>query len=440
MTGPTSRSEEIGARRILGLAIPALGALAADPLLSLVDTAFVGRIGPVSLAALGVDTAIFGFAFALFNFLAYATTPMVAQARGRGALVESGRVVRRAIVLAWIVGIGAAVVLGGGAELWVRVMQAGPDVVDPAVEYLRIRAFAMPALLLITAGHGAYRGLQDTTTPLVVTLAVNGLNAALDPLLIFGADLDLAGAAVATVVAQWIGAVAFLVLLRRRSRAEGWASDRVAFAELRPFLRVGSVLVLRTLMLVLALTAATAAAARIGTVEVAAHQVVSQLWFLLAMSIDALAIAAQALVADLAGRGEDAAARGLSDRLLRWGLWAGIGLGLLLFGGRAVLGRVFTDDGAVLDAISGVLPVAAVMQPVAALVFVADGIYLAVLALRLLAWSTGAGLAAALVVLGLTLANGWGLGGVWWAVTAMVVARAIVLGRAYVSGASVSRA
>jgi putative MATE family efflux protein len=440
VTGPTSPSEEIPARRILGLAIPALGALAADPLLSLVDTAFVGRIGPVALAALGVDTAIFGFAFALFNFLAYATTPMVAQARGRGAVVESGRVVRRAVVLAWSVGIGAAVVLGGGAELLVRVMQAGPEVVDPAVEYLRIRALAMPALLLITAGHGAYRGFQDTTTPLVVTLAVNGLNAALDPILIFGAGLDLAGAAVATVVAQWIGAVAFLVLLRRRARAEGWSSDRVALSELRPFLRVGSVLVLRTLMLVLALTAATATAARIGTVEVAAHQVVSQLWFLLAMSIDAIAIAAQALVADLSGRDEDVAARRLSDRLLRWGLGAGIGLGLLLFAGRDALGRIFTDDGAVLEAISGVLPVAAAMQPVAALVFVADGIYLAVLALRLLAWSTGAGLVAALGVLGLTLAGDWGLAGVWWAVTAMVAARAVVLGRAYLSGESVSRA
>jgi MATE family multidrug resistance protein len=427
-------------RRILALALPALGALAADPVLSLVDTAFVGRIGPVELAALGVDTAIFSFAFAMFNFLAYATTPMVASARGRGAIAESGRVVQRALVIAVGVGIAAAAVLGLAASLFVRVMQAGPEVLDPAVSYLRIRALAMPALLIITAGHGAYRGFQDTRTPLYVTLAVNGLNGVLDPLLIFGAGMGLEGAAIATVFAQWIGALWFLWLLRRKARREAWPAERVRLSELRPFLAVGSVLILRTVMIVGSLTAATATAARIGTIQVAAHQVVSQLWFLLAMTVDAVAIAAQALVADLAGRGDERGARSLSNLLLWWGLWLGVGLGAVLFLARGALGAVFTDDAAVLAAIEAVVPIAAAMQPVAAVVFVFDGIFLAVLAIRLLALSTGAGLAAALAVLGATLAGGWGLDGVWWAITAMVLARGAVLAVAYRSGTTLSRA
>jgi putative MATE family efflux protein len=423
----------VSARAILALAIPALGTLAADPVLSLVDTAFVGRLGAVPLAALGIDTALFAFAFAVFNFLAYATTPMVAQARGRGDVAGSGVIVRRAMVLAVGIGVLATAVLAFLAEPLVRLMQAAPEVVDPAVSYLRIRAFAVTALLVITAANGAYRGFKDTKTPLYVTLAVNGFNILLDWWFIFGLGLGLEGAALATVAAQWIGAGVFVLLLRRVARREKWPVERVRFAELLPFLSVGGVLVLRTLMLVLALTLAAATAARIGTIEVAAHQVVAQLWFLLAMIVDALAISAQALVAELAGREDRAGARSLSDRLLRWGVAAGMLLGVVVAGLGHLLAPIFTPDPTVQAAIRSVLLVAAVMQPIAAWVFVADGIYLALLRIRLLALSTAAGLAAVVVVLGFTLAGGWGLLGVWWAITAMIAGRALVLGWAHYS-------
>lgn len=433
-----TRVEVPSPARILALALPALGALAADPVVSLVDTFFVGRLGPVALAALGIDTALFGFAFAIFNFLAYATTPMVSSARGRGDIAESGRVVTRAITVAWGLGILSTMVFVLGARPLVELMQAAPDVIDPASSYLRIRAFAIPALLLITAGHGAYRGFQDTRTPLMIALAVSAINAVMDPLLIFGLGMGIEGAAVATVAAQWLGAGAFLALLRQKAHREAWPSDRTTLGELRPFLSVGGVLIIRTVLLVSALTVATATAARIGTIEVAAHQIVSQVWFLLAMMVDALAIAAQALVADLVGRGAHRTARLLSDRLLRWGLATGVGLGLCLLAVRPWLGGWFADDQAVIDAVRLVLPIAAGMQPLAALVFVADGIFLAVLATRLLAVSTAAGLALTIAVAALTLIAGWGLPGVWWAITAMVAARGLVLGWAYRSKASIS--
>jgi len=427
-------------RRIFALAWPALGALAADPLLSLVDTAFVGRLGTEALAALGIDTALFAFAFAVFNFLAYATTPMVAQARGRGDLVESGRVVVRGLALALGIGIVAGTVLMAAGRPLVLMMRASPEVVAPAVSYLTVRALAVPALLVITLGHGAFRGFGDTRTPLLVTLAANGLNAVLDPLLMFGAGLGLTGAAWATVIAQMVGAGSFLVLLKKRARAEGWVTHRPGLAELVPFLRIGSILVLRTLLLVAALTAATAAASQIGTEAVAAHQIVQQVWFLLAMIVDALAIAAQTMVAERIGQGDRAGARAIADRLLGWGAVAGLVLGVLLAASGRFLGPVFGAEPPVAAAIETVVPVAAVMQPVAALVFVADGVFLAVLAVRLLVASTFAGFLAAIAVIAATLGLGWGLVGIWWAVAAMIVARGVVLGVAYRSGFTASSA
>jgi len=433
-----SQLEVPGARRVLALALPALGALAADPLLSLIDTAFVGRLGAVPLAALGVDTALFGFAFAIFNFLAYATTPMVATARGRRDVTESGQVVRRALVIAWGIGVASAAFFFLAAHPLIGLMQAAPEVVDPAMGYLRVRAIAIPALLLITVGHGAYRGFQDTRTPLYVSLAVNVLNAVLDPILIFTLGFGIEGAALATVIAQWIGALVFLRLLSRKAKTEQWPTGRVRLWELRAFAAVGGMLTVRTVLLVATLTAATATAARVGTIEVAAHQIVSQVWFLLAMTVDALAIAAQAMVADLVGRDRHAAARTLSNRLLWWGLLVGVVLGAILAASTPWLGGWFSDDPTVIQATRSVIPIAAGMQPLAALVFVLDGVFLAVLATRRLAGSTAAGFVVAAGIFVATLWQGWGLNGVWWGITAMVIARGAVLGWAYRSMASSS--
>jgi MATE family multidrug resistance protein len=189
-------------REILGLAIPALGALAIDPLLTLADTAFVARLGTVPLAALGVDTAILGFAFFAFNFLAYVVTPLVARALGAGRIEEARRWVGDALLLAVALGVVVSIVVELSAPLLVDLMGAGPEVADPAISYLRIRALATPAVLVVTAGHGAFRGHKDTRTPLKVALGVNLINLVLDPILIFSAGWGLEGAAVATVVAQ----------------------------------------------------------------------------------------------------------------------------------------------------------------------------------------------------------------------------------------------
>lgn len=395
-------------------------------MLSLVDTAFVGRLGRVELAALGVDTALFTMAFAVCNFLAFVTTPMVSQSLGRGDRAGAGRVVSQAMVTAIGLGIVGVVVFWTASGALVGLMQASAEVTAPAVEYLRIRALAFPAALLNLVSHGIYRGYQDTRTPMWVSVGVNAFNAALDPVLIFGLGWGLAGAGWATVTAQWLGVGCFFWLLSRRASAEGWSARGTRWGELLRFWGMGAVLALRTLFLVLTLTLSVAAAARVGTVEVAAHQIMVGVWALCSFTLDSLAIAGQALVGEQTGREDVDGAHQITRRLLGWGVVMGVVIAGVLLAAAPWLGGVFTDDRAVADAVRGVVPQAAVMQPLGALVFVADGIFMAVLAVRLLAASTGAGLVAAAVVLWFSDAVGWGLSGVWWAILAMIVARSCV--------------
>lgn len=418
-------------RRVLALAVPALGALAADPLLSLVDTAFVARLGTVALGALGVDTAIFSFAFFAFNFLAYATTPMVARRIAASDRLGAGRVIVQAMSLAALLGLLSATVLIVGAEWFVRAMQAGPELVDPAVSYLRIRALAAPAMLIVTAGHGAYRGLQDTRTPLGITLVVNLINLVLDPILIFGVGWGIEGAAIATVTAQIVGAAWFAALLFRMGRRQGWSFARPSLSELAPILGTGGILTVRTFFIVATLTAASAVAASLSPATVAAHQVVAQTWLLLALVVDSLSIAAQAMVADEIGRGDRAAARAISRRLIGWGLVAGLFLLVVLLAGRGLLASVFATEPAVREMIIAAVVVAALMQPVSSVVFVLDGIYMGLLQVRYLGYSTAVGALAAAPLLWAASSGRWGLTGVWWAIVALVTGRLIVLSAAY---------
>ncbi|MEF8816137.1 MAG: MATE family efflux transporter [Salinibacter sp.] len=423
-------------REILDLAVPALAGLAAGPLVSLVDTAFVGQLGRVPLGALGVNTSIFSMTFVVFNFLAYGTTPRVGKAVGNDDRKEAGRVVVRALVLA----VGAGIVALGALQALARpilmLMGAGDELMAPALSYLRIRALAGPAVLLITASHGAFRGYQDTRTPMVVTLGFNVVNGGLDPLFIFVFDWGLVGAAAATAIGQWVGALTFLYLLLQARRDElgielRWPDPHT----LVPFLKVGRDLFLRTASLVGTMTLATAMAARVGVTAVAAHQVAAQLWTFLALLVDALAVAAQALVSKHLGADDRETAWEVSHRLVQWGLAVGVGLGLGFWALRPVLPGFFTDDPETVQALLDVYFFVVVLQPLNGLVFVGDGLYMGAEAFPYLAKAMiGTALAAAVVLL-LVNPMGWGLVGVWWGITTLMVGRLVTLAGPYVHGA-----
>ncbi len=431
-TPPSAATSRGFDREIFGLALPALGALAADPLVSIVDTVFVGRLGVLPLAALGVNTSIFSMAFVLFNFLAYGTTPMVARAVGSGDRDAAGRVVQQALTLAILAGTAAVVLLQAFAVPIVSAMGAHGELRDSALSYLRIRAFAGPAVLLVTAGHGAFRGYLDTRTPLIVTIGLNLVNLVLDPLFIFGFGWGLEGAALATLIAQWVGALWFVeLLLRRRRESLGIRLGLPGMRELLPFLKVGGELLVRTFALIGTLTLATAVATRVGTGAVAAHQVGSQLWLLLALVVDSLAVAAQAMVAKYRGTGDSGLSRVASNRLLAWGLVTGVGLALLFWALESLLPRIFTDDPRVLANVHRIYPFIVAMQPLNALVFVWDGIFLGLEEFRFVAVQMLlSGLAACMVLL-LVIPAGWGLVGVWWGIVTLMAVRAVTLGWRY---------
>ncbi len=409
-------------REILRLAAPALGALAADPLVSLVDTAWVGRIDAQALAALGVAAAIFGIILFLFNFLAYGSTPLVAEAFGRSDFGEAARLGSTAFRLAAGVGIVVGLALAAGAPAAVGAVGARGDVADAAVRYLRIRALAAPGMLLIVAGHGVFRGFQDTKTPLGVTIGFNLVNLVLDPLLIFGFGWGIAGAAWATVVAQGLGAAAFMVVARRRLPVAG-----PSWAAARRLLGVGQALVLRTAALLATYTLATAVATRMGEVTVAAHQVASQLWVFLALAVDAVAIAGQALVARYLGSGEPGEARRAMVRLLWWGAAGGLILAAVMAILSPVLPSLFSSDAEVRRAVALVYPFVVLLQPLSAVVYVWDGVVMGAADFGFLVVAMVISTVAACVIIVAALPAGWGLQGVWWGVTALIAMRAVTM-------------
>ncbi|WP_456410890.1 MATE family efflux transporter [Oceanithermus sp.] len=413
-------------REIVRLALPALGALAIEPLVSMTDTAFVGRLGAEPLAALGITTALLGLFFVVFNFLAYATTPRVARslgAEGRTAAMEQAG---HALWLALLLGLAATAVLELLAPWLVRLMGAEGSVYPLALGYLRLRALAGLAILWLMAAHGIYRGLQDTRTPFWVTFWVNAANVLLDYLFIFPLGMGLMGAALASVLAQSAGAVWFYLSLRRLGAVRPWPGP----APLLPFLKVGGEMLVRTLSLVGAITLAAAVAARVGTVAVAAHQVVWQIWLFVAMSVDALAIAAQALVARY--RGEDPVrARRVADRLLAWGLVVGVLIAVLLALGSPWIPRVFTNDAEVLAAVGAVWALLWAPQPLNALVFVWDGIFMAAERFRFLAAAMLLAAGAGALEMLLVVPQGWGLAGVWWGMILINAVRAATLAWGY---------
>lgn len=424
-------------RTILSLALPALATLASDPLVSLVDTAFVGRLGAAPLAALGVNTALFALVFMVFNFLAYGTTPLVSRARGRGDEQAAHQVVVHAFFVALVAGAAALVAMQVLARPLLGLMGTAPELMPDALAYLRVRAWAGPALLIITAGNGAYRGYLDTKTPLKFALLFNLINLFLDPLFIFTFGWGLVGAAYATLVAQWLGAAAFVLGLLFGPAQVPLPRAWPRLTDISPFLRIGGDMLLRTGSLVGTMTLATAVAARVGVVEVAAHQVAAQLWAFLSLTVDSVAVAAQALVATAVGRESGPSAREVANRLLLWGLLLGVAQALVFLLAKPLLIGLFTTDSRVIAALEQIYPFVVWVQPLNSVVFVLDGIFMGAEQFRFLARAMLIAAAGAAALLLLVVPLGWGLVGVWWGMTALMALRGATLLHRYLTARGV---
>ncbi len=412
-------------RAIAALAIPALGTLAIDPLISIVDTMWVSRLGTVSLAALAVASAIFAAVFAVFSFVHVTITPLIAGEVGRGSPERAGGITRGAIIISVVLGIILAIIVGSLANQIVGAFGASGEVLSQSVAYLEIRVLALPAMLVVMVGHGVYRGHQDTRTPLYVALAMNLVNLVLNPLLIFTAGLGIVGAAWATVIAQFLAAVVFIFLIFKRERLR-FGLDRAVVGirdlGIARILIDGWPMMLRSVALLFALTATTFAATRIGVAQVAAHQIALQTWLFMSFVLDSFAVAAMALIGLDLGTRNRAAARDVANRLLALGFLTGIGLAVGLILLLPYLPVIFSAEPAVAEDLSRIIWFVVVLQPVTALVYVWDGVGIGARAFRFMA--TSMVVATALTALFL-VAFGDSLVGVWAALAVLTFTRLV---------------
>ncbi|MFF4050230.1 MATE family efflux transporter [Streptomyces chartreusis] len=428
-------------REIVALAVPAFGALVAEPLFVMADSAIVGHLGTAQLAGLGVASALLMTAVSVFVFLAYATTAAVARRVGSGDLQAAIRQGMDGIWLAILLGVAVIAVVLPTAPFLVELFGASDTAAPYATIYLRISALGIPAMLVVLAATGVLRGLQDTRTPLYVAVAGFVANAVLNVGLVYGADLGIAGSAWGTVIAQFGMAAIYLVVVVRGARKHG-ASLRPDAAGIRASAQAGVPLLVRTLSLRAILMIATAVAARLGDADIAAHQIILSLWSLLAFALDAIAIAGQAIIGRYLGAGDAEGARAACRRMVEWGIAAGVVLGLLVVISRPLFLPLFTSDSVVKDAALPALLVVALSQPICGVVFVLDGVLMGAGDGPYLAWAMVLTLAVFTPVALLVPVLGGGLTAIWAAMTLMMAVRMLTLwlrarsGRWIVTGAT----
>ena len=360
-------------RDILRLAVPALGALVAEPMFLIVDAALVGHLGVVPLAGLGIAGAVLQTIVGLMVFLAYATTPAVARRFGAG---EFSSAVRAGIDGLWLaLGLGAVLALVGSLATpgIVSLFGASAEVTEQAEIYLGISMWGLPAMLIVFAATGLLRGMQDTVTPLWIAGLGFAANALLNWLFIYGLGWGIAGSAAGTVVAQWGMVAAYAVMVGRLARRHA-ASVLPQREGVRGSARSGGWLFLRTVSLRAALLATVAVATMLGTDELAGWQIAFTLFSTAAFALDALAIAAQALIGKGLGAGDEAGVRRVLRRTVAWGAWFGVIVGVLVAATSGVMGLVFTGDASVAALVQPALLVLAIAQPVCGVVFVLDGV------------------------------------------------------------------
>ncbi|WSY16323.1 MATE family efflux transporter [Embleya sp. NBC_00896] len=413
---------------MLRLAVPAFFALVAEPLFVLVDSAIVGRLGTPQLAGLGVAGAMLTTLVNLCVFLAYATTAAVARLLGAGDLRAA---IRQGMDGVWLAALLGVLLLGVGlvGAPWIVAAFGASDSATPhAVTYLRIGSLGIPAMLVVLAATGVLRGLQNTRTPLVVAVLGFGVNLVLNVVFVYGLHWGIAGSAWGTVIAQTGMALAYLVTVVRGARTHG-ASLRPDLVGIRASASAGVPLFVRTVSLRAILVVATVAATRMGDVSIATHQVAWQVWTFLAFAMDALAIAAQAIVGRALGAGDAAGARAATRRMLVWGVWTGGLFAVLVIVARPLYIPLFTSDAAVRDLLAATLIAVAVLQPLAGAVFVLDGVLIGAGDGRYLALTMPIVLAVFCAVLGTVLALGGGLIALWWwAIGTFMLTRVILLG------------
>ncbi|MFF0632171.1 MATE family efflux transporter [Nocardia sp. NPDC004151] len=423
-----------GPRRILGIAVPTLGVLVAEPIYLLFDMAVVGRLGALALAGLAVGGLILAQVSSQLTFLSYGTTARAARRHGAGD--EPGAVVE-GVQASWIAvaaGLAIVLVVQVFAGPITRAIAGGSDIADAAESWVRIALFGVPLILLSMAGNGWMRGVQQTRRPLMYVVAGLMVSGVLCPTLVHGLlgapRLGLEGSAVANLAGQAVSGALFV-------RALWQAHVPIAphLEIMKAQLVLGRDLIVRSLAFQASFVSAAAVASRFGAASVAAHQLVLQLWNFIALTLDSLAIAAQTLVGAALGAGNARGAQGLARRVTAWSTVFATVLAMFFAAGYSLIPRLFTDDPAVLDRTNVVWWFFVAIIPIGGVVFALDGVLLGAGDAAFLRNATlGSALLGFLPMIWLSLEFDWGIGGIWTGLVAFLVLRLITVSWRALSG------
>lgn len=413
-------------RAIGRLAIPALGTLVAEPLYVLADTAIVGHLGTSELAGLALASTVLLTLHALLIFLAYGTTGAIARMIGAGRTGAAAHRSIQALWLAVLLGLGVLLLLSIVGDAALRLLGGEGDALVAGSRYLSISLFGFPFMLVLLAASGSFHGRQNTRLPLTIAISGALLNLVVELILVPGLGYGVGASALSTVMAQMLTGTVGAVMVVRWARSEG-AEIGPDWAEMSQILRAGSALVVRTAALRGSFTLSVAVAAYLGITEVAAHQISLQLWSLLALALDSVAIAGQALTGRFLGESDAVRARAAARRMIEIDIAVGALLGLVLIVARGPIASIFSNDEAVVALTSFLLLHVGLQQPLAGLVFALDGILigagdLAYMARSMILSAMLFGLLAAVVVWA-----GLGMGWLWAALVAFMAARAATL-------------
>jgi MATE family multidrug resistance protein len=416
---PSTQSSQ--SREILELAIPAMLAIASEPILNLADTAMLGRLGVAPLAARAIASALIGGIYWIFTFLIFGTTTLVGRHRGANDPKACGEIYLHAILIAVLGGITVSFLFFLLAPHLYAAMGAKDAVLITGTSYFRVRIAGTPFTFLWFASVGFLRGIQNTRTPMLIALFVNGLNIALDYALIYGEfgfpSMGLLGAAIASVACQALGAGLSLWILFFSSYASEYGLTRWRFqpSRLRSLAFIGRDLAVRTGALRFSLIFATATASRMGVVFLSSHEIAFQLWIFCSDSVDGLAVAGQALVAKYLGANRAGKALQLGKTLILWGCSTGLVFGFGYFFFKGPLIHLFTKSPDVIQSLSiEIFPLLVLFQPLNGIVFVLDGVLIGAHDTRFLMWAMLIGSFIIYIPISwLSLQFGFGLFGVW---------------------------
>jgi putative MATE family efflux protein len=413
-------------RRILAIAVPALGSLLVEPIYVLTDTAVVGRLGTAELGGLAVASTVLNTLVWVFNFLSYGTTVRVAVRRGRGDLEGAASDALQALWLALGLGLATALGIWLGARWLAGLVGDDAQVVAHGVTYLRIAVVGIPFQLLTVACIGYLYGLPDTRRPFLVLATSISVNLVVELVLVFGLDQGIAGSAWGTVLAQVLSAVLLLAIVVPRLRADGLRHLRVVPRVMWEVVKVGGHLVQRTGFLLATLAVATAVASHVGRATLGGHQIAAQLFIFLAIGVDMFKVAGQSLVGHALGAGRPAEARDVVDHLYRWAGRAGLLLTVVTLAAAPLLPYGFSDDPAVRHEATIALVLLAALQLPGAVTFVLDGVLMGANDFRDLRWQTTIAFAAcAPVFVAVWVHPSFGIAGVWTAMVVWICVRAV---------------